>query len=102
MVCCEMSYLHGTIASTDTTTVMAPARNHRIFGTIVITFDSIHVRMLAPAVAAARVPWTIRGDGCTAAERTGLFLFVVKKAQGQWYIAAAQNTEVNRPAELNK
>ena len=96
------AYLHGTIASTDTIMVTAPARNHGIFGTTVITFDSIHVRILAPAVAAARVPWTIRGDGRTAAERKGLFLFVVKKAQGQWYIAAAQHTEVNRPAELNK
>jgi len=95
------AYLHGTIATADTATVTAPARNHGIFGTTTITFDSMDVRMQAPTVATARVPWSIRGDVRTAAVRRGLFLFVVKKARSQWYIAAAQNTEVNRP-ELSK
>ena len=58
--------------------------------------------VLAQMIATARVPWSIRGDARTAAVRTGLFLFVVKKARGQWHIAAAQNTEVNRPVALNK
>ena len=96
------AYLHGTIASADTATVTAPARNYGIFGTTTITFDSMDVRMLAPAIATARVPWSIRGDVRTVGVRRGLFLFVVKTARGQWHIAAAQNTEVNRPAELNK
>ena len=96
------AYLHGTIASADTATVTAPSRNHGIFGSTTITFDSLDVRMLAPTVATARVPWRIRGDVRTGAVRRGVFLFVVNKARGQWHIAAAQNTEVNRPAELNK
>lgn len=79
-----------------------PARNHGIFGTTTITFDSMDVRMLAPTVATARVPWSIRGDVRTAAVRRGVFLFVVHKARGQWHIAAAQNTDANRPALLNK
>jgi len=31
-----------------------------------------------------------------------VLFFVVKKARGRWHIAATQNAEVNRPAELNK
>ncbi len=96
------AYLHGTIAPADTATVTSPARNHGIFGTTTMTFDSMDVRMLAPAVATARVPWSIRGDVRTAAVRRGVFPFVVKTARGQWHIAAARNTEVNRPAELSK
>ena len=96
------AYLHGTIASGDTGMVTAPARNHGVFATTTITFDSMDVRILAPTVATVRVPWSIRGDVRTAAVRRGLFLFVVKKTAGQWQIAAAQNTEMNRPAELAK
>ena len=94
------AYRHGTIAATATAT--APVRNHGIFGTTTTTLDSIDVRLLAPTVATARVSWSIRKNVRTAAVRTGLFLFVVKKVRGPWHIAAAQNTEVNRPAELNK
>ena len=96
------AYLHGTLAASDTVMVTAPVRNHGIFGTTTITFDSIEVRMLAPTVATARVPWAIRGDVRTATVRRGLFLFVARKAKGTWLIAAAQNTELNRPSELGK
>lgn len=65
------AYLHGTIASVDTATVTAPARNYGIFGTTTITFHFMDVRMLAQAVATARVPWSIRRDVRTAAVRRG-------------------------------
>ena len=96
------AFLHGTIASTDTMGVTGRVQNYGIFRTTTLTFDSIEVRFVTPTVALAHAAWNISGDARTAVVRKGLFLFVLQKTRRNWLIAAAQNTEANRPAELNK
>jgi hypothetical protein len=92
----EHAWSHGAI-SIDTQGFDAAARAYYgIFKSSSLQFKSIDVRFLRKDVAVAHVSWELVGDTRTANPRVGLLTFVVTRRDGQWLIAAAQNTEINR------
>jgi len=59
-------------------------------------FDAIDIRFVRSDIALTRVAWRLSNDARTALARTGMLLFVVVRDEGEWHIAAAQNTEIDR------
>jgi len=92
----QHAYTHGAIPI-DTQGFDAAARAHYgIFKSSTMQFDSIDVRFLRRDVAVAHVSWKLLGDARTPNARVGLLTFVVTRQDGEWLIAAAQNTEIDR------
>lgn len=73
------------------------AENYGIFRHSTMKFDIADVRFLGKDVALVHVNWQLSGDARTSTPRGGVFLFVLNQGTDGWQIAAAQNTEVNRP-----
>ena len=49
-------------------------------------------------MAIYRSKWEMNGnnaDGSPMETRTGMFIFVLQKTEGEWKIAAGQNTEIS-------
>jgi uncharacterized protein (TIGR02246 family) len=67
-----------------------------IFKASTLQLDSIEIRFLRSDVAVAHARWTLTGDTRAQRPRTGLLSFVLTRQDGEWLIAAAQNTEINR------
>lgn len=96
------AFLHGTISRSDTIDVTARHEHYGIFRTTSLTFDSVKVRLISRDIAIAHAAWSVAGDARTAVTRQGLFVFVLSRHDKGWQIETAQNTEINRPAELSK
>lgn len=89
-------WAHGAIPI-DTQGFDAAARAHYgIFKDSRLQFKSIDVRFLRKDVAVAHVSSELLGDARTATPRVGVLTFVLTRQDGEWLIAAAQNTEINR------
>jgi len=71
-----------------------------IFHDSTLTIDEVHTRFLTPEIAVVHVSWTLVGhknpDGSAGQPRKGIFTQVLQKQNGEWLIAAAQNTD-SRP-----
>jgi hypothetical protein len=89
-------YLHGTIP-VDTPGVDIPRKVDGIFKTSSIRVTQIEVRFLRKDVAVAHETWEMLGDAQNSRIRMGLVTFVLIREHGVWLIAAAQDTEINRP-----
>ncbi len=76
----------------------------RMFGGIfresTLTFDKVDVRFLTPEIAIAHAHWTMTGAHMPPGlpePREGLQTLTVQKRNGQWLIAAFQNTNYVAP-----
>jgi uncharacterized protein (TIGR02246 family) len=94
------AYLHGTIP-VDTAGVDVPHEFYGIFKTSTIRSTQIDVRFLRKDVAVAHVSSEMSGDARTPSPRKFMLTLVLVREDGAWLIAAAQDTEISRPAELN-
>jgi len=92
----QHAWSHGAIPK-DTQGFDAAARAYYgIFKNSRLQFDTVEVRFLGKDVAVAHVSWKLLGDARTPNPRVGLLTIVVTRQGGDWLIAAAQNTEINR------
>lgn len=89
------AYSHGTIPA-DTKVPGASRVHYGIFKASTMRFTEINVRFLRSDVAVAHVNWELFGDSRTPKPRRGILTFVLTRQNGQWLIAAAQNTEIAR------
>lgn len=94
------AYLHGTIPI-DTPDVDVPRELYGIFKTSAIRLTRIDVRFLRKDVAVAHVSSEMTGDAHTPSLRRFQITFVLTREEGTWLIAAAQDTEIKRAAQLN-
>ena len=94
------AYLHGTIP-VDTPDVDVPREFYGIFKTSAIRSTQIDVRFLRKDVAVAHDSSEMTGDARTPSPRKFMLTVVLIREDGKWFIAAAQDTEINRPAERN-
>jgi uncharacterized protein (TIGR02246 family) len=94
------AFLHGAIP-TDSAGVTTKAP-HGIFKTSNLTFKQVDVRFLRKDVAVAHIQAELQGDARTKETRRTLLVMILTKENGQWLIAVAQNTEINRPPALNR
>lgn len=95
------SFTHGTIPI-DSAGITAPKGVYGIFKTSFLHFKQIDVRFLRKEVAVAHIQTELVGDARAKVPRRTLLLMILTQEGGQWLIAAAQNTEINRPPELNR
>lgn len=73
-----------------------------IFRESTLTFDKVDVRFLRPDIAIAHAHWTMTGAHMPAGlpePREGLQTMTLQKRNGQWLIAAFQNTNYVAPAK---
>lgn len=89
------AWSHGAIPR-DTPGFDKTDPHYGIFRDSTMTFVHIEVRFLQKDVAIAHVNWELFGDARTRNPRRGVLLFVLTQQNGEWQIAAAQNTEINR------
>jgi ketosteroid isomerase-like protein len=92
----QHAYSHGAIPVDSPGFSAEDQRFHGIFRNSTLKFDSVDVRFLRRDVAVAHVSWTLMGDSRTANPRRGVFVFVITRQSGEWLIATAQNTEIER------
>lgn len=95
------AFTHGTIPA-DSPGVVLPKAAYGIFKTSVLSFKQIDVRFLRNDVAVAQVQTELLGDARTKNPRHTFLTLILTQKGGHWLIAVAQNTEVNRPPELNQ
>jgi uncharacterized protein (TIGR02246 family) len=71
-----------------------------IFRDSTLTIGEVQTKFLTPEIAVVHVLWSLTGnrnpDGSDGQPRKGIFTQVLKKQNGKWLIAAAQNTD-SRP-----
>ncbi len=91
----QHAYSHGTIPA-DTKGFEALHMYHGIFRTSTLRFTELDVRFLRKDVAVAHASWELLGDSRSPNPRHGIFMFVLSRDHSGWFIAAAQNTEINR------
>lgn len=88
------AWSHGTIPKSA-----LPGGNPAYYGIFkhsTMNFVHIDVRFLRKDVAVAHVNWELLGDARTPNPRRGVLTFVLTQQTGEWLVAAAQNTEINR------
>jgi len=71
-----------------------------IFGESTLTFQHVDVRFLTPDIAIAHARWTMTGARMPPGlpePREGLQTLIVQKRDGEWLIAAFQNTNYVPP-----
>jgi ketosteroid isomerase-like protein len=95
------AFTHGAIPE-DSAGVTVPKSIYGIFKTSNLTFKQIDVRFLRKDVAVAHVQTELQGDARTKDLRRTLVVMILTKENGQWLVAVAQNTEINRPPTLNR
>lgn len=95
------AFAHGTIPE-DSPDVNLPKAAYGIFKTSVLSLKQIDVRFLRKDVAVAQVQAEMLGDARTKDPRHSFLTLVFTQEGGHWLIALAQNTEINRPPELNQ
>ena len=94
----QHAYSHGTIPA-DTKGFEALRRYYGIFKSSTLRFSQVNTRFLGRDVAVSHATWELFGDTRTSNPRHGLLTFVLTRQDGRWFIAAAQNTEINRSVE---
>lgn len=92
------AWSHGAIPESTQVPQTLP-KNYGIFKNSTMKFATIDVRFLGKDVALVHVNWQLYGDARTSTPRRGIFLFVLNRGEEGWQIAAAQNTEINRPVK---
>ncbi len=69
-----------------------------IFGDSEFEFVSHKVRNLGSGAAVVHGKWKLTGQhtptGQDTGERFGIFIFVLERRQNQWFVVAAQNTDI--------
>lgn len=87
------AWSHGTVP--ESTFPNANPAHYGIFKHSTMKFNQVDVRSLRTDVVVAHVSWELFGDS-RIPRRHGVLLFVLTRKDGEWLIAAAQNTEINR------
>ncbi len=95
------AFTHGAIPI-DSAGVTVPRGIYGIFKTSILHFKQIDIRFLRKDVAVAHVRTELLGDARTKDPRRTLVVMILTQGGGRWLIAVAQNTEINRPPELNR
>jgi ketosteroid isomerase-like protein len=95
------AFVHGAIPA-DSAGVACPKSAYGIFKTSNLTFRQVDVRFLRKDVAVAHIQTELRGDARAKDTRHTLLVMILTKENGRWLIAVAQNTEINRPPELDR
>jgi ketosteroid isomerase-like protein len=95
------AFVHGAVPI-DSAHIAAPRNIYGIFKTSTLNFKQIDVRFLRKDVAVAHVQTELLGDARTKNPRRTLVVMILTQEGGRWLIAVAQNTEINRPPELNR
>ena len=88
------AYAHGAVPVNSD-----PDDNPRYYGIFkhsTISFGHIDVRFLREDVALAHTSCELVGDARTQNVRRCVLTFVLTQENGEWLIAAAHNTEINR------
>lgn len=94
------AFSHGTIP-VDSPGVALPKLAYGIFKTSILHFTQADVRFLRKDVAVAQVQTELL-DARTKDPRRSFLVIALTEDAGHWLIAVAQNTEINRPPELNR
>jgi ketosteroid isomerase-like protein len=95
------AFLHGAIPA-DSAGVTVPKSACGVFKTSSWTLKQVDVRFLRNDVAAAHLQSELQGDARTKDTRRNLLVMILTKENGRWFVAVAQNTEINRPPALNR
>ena len=95
------AFVHGAVPI-NSAGVTVPRGIYGIFKTSILHFKQIDVRFLRKDVAVAHVQTELLGDARTKNPRRTLVVMILTLDGGRWLIAVAQNTEINRPPELNR
>ena len=95
------AFVHGEIPI-DTPGITAPKAIYGTFKTSTLLITQVDVRFLRKDVAVAHVQTELLGDARTKNPRRTLAVMILTKERSRWLIAVAQNTEFNRPPELNR
>jgi ketosteroid isomerase-like protein len=95
------AFQHGAIPA-DSAGVTVSKIAYGIFKTSNLTFNQVDVRFLRKDVAVAHALNELQGDALAKGPRRTLLVLILTKENGRWLIAVAQNTEINRPPELNR
>lgn len=95
------AFAHGAIPA-DSAGVASSKSAYGIFKTSNLTFKQVDVRFLRKDVAVAHIQAELQGDSRTKDTRHTLLVMILTKENGRWLIAVAQNTEINRPPELDR
>ena len=95
------AFAHGAVPI-EAAGVTLPRGVYGIFKASILHVKQIDVRFLRKDVAVAHVQTEALGDARTKSTRRGLLVMVLIQQGGRWLIAVAQNTEINRPPELNR
>ncbi len=95
------AFTHGAIPA-DSAGVTLPKSAYGIFKTSNLTYKQIDVRFLRKDVAVAHAQNELVGDARTKNARHTLVVMILTKENGRWLIAVFQNTEINRPPELDR
>lgn len=91
----QHAYAHGTIPE-DTKGFENLRKLYGIFKSSTVRFTQVDVRFLRKDVAVAHASSELLGDARTQNPRYGILTFVLTRQDGNWLIAAAQNTEIGR------
>jgi ketosteroid isomerase-like protein len=91
----QHAYSHGTIPA-DTPGFEDVRRYYGIFKSSTMRLTQIDVRFLRRDVAVAHASCELLGDTRTPNPRYCILTFVLTREDGNWLIAAAHNTEINR------
>jgi hypothetical protein len=67
-----------------------------------LQIKQIDVRFLRQDVAVAHTQTELLGDARTKNPRRTLVVMILTQEADRWLIAVLQNTEINRPPELNR
>lgn len=95
------AFTHGVIPI-DTAGITAPRAIYGIFKASTLQIKKIDIRFLRKDVAVAHVQTELLGDARTKSPRLTLLVLILTREGGRWLIAVAQNTEINRPPEINR
>src|SRR5262249_8628951 len=95
------SFTHGTIPI-DSPGIAAPRSIYGVFKSSTLQIKEVEVRFLSKDVAVAHVQTELLGDARAKNPRRTLAVMILTQDAGGWRIAVAQNTEINRPPELNR
>lgn len=91
----QHAFSHGTIPA-DTKGFEAARAYYGIFKASTLRLTQIDVRFLRSDVAVAHASCELLGDARTPNPRHCVLTFVLTRQDGNWFIAAAHNTEINR------
>jgi ketosteroid isomerase-like protein len=90
------AYAHGTIPADSPGFGSEDQLHYGIFRNSTLRFTQIDVRFLRKDVAVAHASAELLGDARTPNPRHTLLTLVLTRENGEWLIAVAQNTEINR------